>query len=150
MEDPAPIEEQTWQEACGHDRKVIQLLQDGYSRFSRMTIAALVVLAVLLCVSLWRDYVLSNQNTQRIHDIQAARFDDAVNSCESSDQRNRGTIDQLNSLIANAVAKASSKAQQDQIRASEASTILLINALAPYHASCTSFARSELSGDTQK
>lgn len=80
-DDPSKIEELTWQEACGHDRKVIRLLQEGYENFTRGTVIALAVLAVFVGVALWRDYVLAGQNAQRIKDIAASRFDAAVQQC---------------------------------------------------------------------
>lgn len=146
-EDPAEIPESTWQEACGHDRKVIQLLQQGYKNFAQTTIVALVLMAILLGFSIWRGFILAADNEARIKDIQAERYDNALSSCEETNLRNKSTIAELDTLVGKSVSAVGvSKTQIAQIKANQVSTVLLIDDLAPYHTSCPQYARQAVRG----
>lgn len=80
------------------------------------------------------------QASQLAKAIQGERYDAILASCEAQNRRHIATIRALDRVLARALRAPLSRARRVEIRASRASTLLLINALAPYQPSCAAVA----------
>lgn len=116
------------------------------TRLGRFFFRALIAFAVIGMTSagalLGFGVVLSKQNDSA-KEIQKQRYDNLVASCVEQNNRNIKTVNTLDEVLKQA-SRTASKAQQQQMAQSRTSTVLLINALAPFVADCDAAARKRV------
>lgn len=108
-------------------------------RSSRDLLLAIVVGCVLAAGILVAKKIVDLTNQ-----IQSERYQGALNACLDQNQRHGATVARLNELILRA--ELAQPRRRAAIRASEGSTLLLIDALAPYRAHCRVYATAVQEG----
>lgn len=93
---------------------------------ARLVVGLALIVAVPMLVGVW---MLQNEQDERIEDINRSRAEISHTACLDQNSRHDATIDRLDELIDAAVARE--PAREREIRASRASTLILIEALAP-------------------
>lgn len=117
-------------------------IQQGYLDVSRRLLLAVVFQGLVVILTAAAIGYLVNENSERIDGQIDERRANVKRSCEDVNRRHDDTIATLDSLLERAPANLS----QEQITASRASTVLLIDALAPER-DCDVYAKQQVRED---
>lgn len=107
-------------------------IRADYKHLARRNLSILTILAVVqLGFGVWSVY-LTDQNTNRVRDIQTSRRDLTLQTCVAQNARHDDTVKAYDDRIAEAVKSGLVPAEQvARLRESRAFTVGLIDALAP-------------------